>query len=92
MHGPGNPTGAFSTRTLAVLQSLGYKTVHWSFAYADWETNNQPNVTNALNHVLGCAHSGAIYLLHAVSSTNAAILGDAIDGFLAKGYKLELFQ
>ncbi len=86
------PTGAFSTRTLALLQSLGYKTVHWSFAYADWETANQPDPTAALSHILSCTHSGAIYLLHAVSSTNAAILGDAIDGFIEKGYKLELFQ
>ncbi len=86
------PEGAFSTRTLALVQSLGYKTVHWSFAHADWDTSKQPNEASALNHVLGCAHSGAIYLLHAVSSTNANILGDAIDGFIAKGYKLELFQ
>ncbi len=86
------PTGAFSTRSLAVLQSLGYKTVHWSFAYADWETNNQPDPTAALNKIVGCHHSGAIYLLHAVSATNAAVLADAIDQFQALNYELDLFQ
>ena len=86
------PTGAYSVRSLAVVQNLGYKTVHWSFAYADWEPEDQPELDYALNNVLKKAHSGAIYLLHAVSETNAAILGDAIDGFLQKGFKLELFQ
>lgn len=86
------PTGAFSTRSLAVVQSLGYKNVLWSFAYKDWETANQPDPTQALKQITDCHHSGAIYLLHAVSSTNAAVLGDAIDFFRAQGYKLELFQ
>ena len=39
------PEGAYSTRSLAVTQSLGYKTVHWSFAYIDWDTSNQPFIT-----------------------------------------------
>ncbi|MBQ2785265.1 MAG: polysaccharide deacetylase family protein [Oscillospiraceae bacterium] len=86
------PEGAFSTRSLALVQSLGYKTVHWSFAYADWDTANQPDHAKALTNIVSSGHSGAIYLLHAVSATNAAVLGDAIDGFIANGYKLELFQ
>lgn len=86
------PTGGFSTRSLALVQSLGYKNVHWSFAYVDWETNNQPEPTSALERIVGCHHSGAIYLLHAVSATNAAVLGDAIDRFRDLGYDLELFQ
>ena len=86
------PTGEFSIRSLAVVQSLGYKNVHWSFAYNDWDTDNQPNVQEALDNVLKKAHSGAIYLLHAVSETNATLLGDAIDGFRAKGFNIELFS
>lgn len=86
------PEGGFSVQSLAVVQSLGYKTVHWSFAYNDWDTDNQPEVDKALENVLKKAHSGAIYLLHAVSETNATLLGDAIDGFLAKGFKIELFN
>lgn len=86
------PEGAYSTRSLAVTQSLGYKTVHWSFAYIDWDTSNQPDRETALQKVTSSAHSGAIYLLHAVSETNAAILGDAIDSFREQGYTLELFR
>jgi peptidoglycan-N-acetylmuramic acid deacetylase len=36
------PTGAFSEQSLAVTQSLGYKTVDWSFAYRDWDPDQQP--------------------------------------------------
>lgn len=86
------PTGEYSTRSLAVVQSLGYKTVHWSFAYVDYDTENQPNPTNALDRVTSSHHNGAIYLLHAISTTNASILGDAIDFFVAEGYNLELFS
>lgn len=86
------PTGAFSIRSLAVVQSLGYKTVHWSFAHADWDPENQPDVAKSLQSVLDKSHSGAIYLLHAMSLTNATLLGDAIDGFREKGFSVELFQ
>lgn len=85
------PTGEYSTRSLAVVQTLGYKTVHWSFAYVDYDTENQPNVKASLERVTSSHHSGAIYLLHAISTTNASILGDAIDFFRAEGYNVELF-
>jgi len=86
------PTGAYSIRSLAVVQSLGYKNVHWSFAYADWTTDNQPDVASSLQKVKDSAHNGAIYLLHAVSTTNASLLGDAIDFFRSEGYQLRLFE
>lgn len=85
------PTGEYSTRSLAVVQTLGYKSVHWSFAYVDYDTENQPDTQKALEKVTGSHHSGAIYLLHAISTTNASILGDAIDFFRAEGYSIELF-
>ena len=85
------PSGEFSIRSLAVTQSLGYETVHWSFAYADWDTAHQPELPAALEKILSCHHDGAIYLLHAVSETNAAVLGEVIDGLRSMGYTLELF-
>ncbi len=85
------PTGEYSVRALAVLQHLGYKDVHWSFAYADYTPSNQPSLDKGYQTTTERHHSGAIYLLHAVSETNAAILGDLIDFFLAQNYKLELF-
>ena len=84
------PSGEFSIRSLAVTQSLGYETIHWSFAYGDWDTANQPEAAAALEKILSSHHNGAIYLLHAVSETNADILSDIIDGLRGKGYSLEL--
>lgn len=81
-----NPEGAFSPRVLALTQSVGYQTVLWSFAYRDWDPDNQPDPTSALEKTVEAAHPGAIYLLHAVSKTNAEILGDFIDQVRAKGY------
>ena len=47
---------------------------------------------NQPNYRTDRSHSGAIYLLHAISTTNASILGDAIDSFRAQGYEITLFQ
>ena len=80
------PKGEFSVRTLSVTKDLGYTTVFWSFAYKDWLTDAQPEQQAALEKMLSAAHSDAIYLLHAVSTTNTAVLGDFIDGMREKGY------
>ena len=82
------PMGEYSTRSIAVAQSLGYKTMNWSFAYKDWDTKNQPNEAEAQQKMLNEVHGGAIYLIHAVSKTNAAILGNVIDGIRAKGFEI----
>lgn len=82
------PMGEYSVRSLAVAQSLGYKTMNWSFAYKDWDTGNQPDEAWAKQKMLNDVHGGAIYLIHAVSKTNAAILGDVIDGIRAKGFEI----
>ena len=86
------PAGEFSERTLAQTQQLGYKSVFWSYAYADWDPNNQIGTDKAYAKVTGALHPGAIYLLHAVSPDNAAILGDFIDYAREQGYTFELFQ
>ena len=80
------PQGEFSDRTLEMTKRLGYTTVFWSYAYKDYDLNNQYEPDTAKNMILNAAHPGAIYLLHAASPTNAAILGDVIDGFRAKGF------
>lgn len=38
--------------------------------------------------MLNDVHGGAIYLIHAVSKTNAAILGNVIEGIRAKGFEI----
>ena len=59
----------------------------WSFAYADWDTKNQPDREQSLKKLIDSAHEGAVYLLHSVSKTNADILAQAIDGIRAKGFE-----
>ena len=81
------PMGEFSEFSLGVTSNCGYKTMLWSFAYADWDVNNQPDKQQSLEKIVNAAHPGAIYLLHSVSETNAEILGDVIDGIRAKGYE-----
>lgn len=80
------PKGEFSQQTLYLAKMMGYKSVFWSFAYADWDTENPPDEQEALQLLTDSTHNGAIYLLHAVSQTNANILGDAIDNIRAQGY------
>lgn len=84
------PMGEFSEQTLALTQEMGYKTMFWSFAYKDWDANKQGDKTASLNKLNERLHCGAIYLLHAVSSTNADILGDFIDHAQSEGYSFIL--
>jgi peptidoglycan/xylan/chitin deacetylase (PgdA/CDA1 family) len=86
------PTGEFSIQSLAVVQNLGYKNVHWSFAYLDYDTENQPDPAEALARMTDSVHNGCIYLIHAISTTNAAVLGDLIDFCQNNGYQIELFR
>lgn len=81
------PEGEFSEQSLALVESLGMKSVFWSFSHKDFNTDAQPDPATSLQKCLDEVHPGAIYLLHAVSSTNTQILGDFIDGVRAKGFE-----
>lgn len=80
------PEGVFSEQGLALARENGYTPVFWSFAYADWDPENQMDEAKALDQLKSHLHNGAIYLLHSVSSTNAAVLGRFIDAARAEGY------
>ena len=86
------PAGECSEQTLKLMQDMGYRSVFWSFAYRDWEVDNQPDPAEALSTVVSKAHPGAIILMHSVSSTNAEILGDVIDQLRAEGYEFAAFH
>lgn len=86
------PTGAFSEQSLAIVHNLGYKSVFWSFAYKDWLTDAQPDTTEALQNMVDKLHPGAIYLLHAVSTTNVEVLGDFIDAVKEQGYEIQPYE
>lgn len=81
------PEGAYSERSLYLTGQLGYKTIFWSMAYADWDRNNQKGKEYAYNHVINNAHPGMISLLHAVSSSNTEALDDIIKTLKEQGYR-----
>ncbi len=81
------PEGAFSRENLEFANRMGYKTVFWSLAYADWDDKKQMSPEKALSLIESRTHNGAVILLHPTSSTNAAILGDYIKEMKAKGYE-----
>lgn len=80
------PKGEFSERSLQIVKDLNYKSVFWSFAYSDWDPDNQTEENQAFTHICESTHPGAILLLHAVSKTNADILGKVIDDITKQGY------
>lgn len=81
------PEGVFSEQTLALAAKLGYRSVFWSFAYEDWDTENPPDESEAFEKITSSTHDGEIMLLHAVSATNANILGSVIDNIREQGYE-----
>lgn len=86
------PKGEYSDYSLKVLGDLGYLSVFWSLAYADWDINNQKGADYALQTVKERIHPGAVILLHAVSSDNAQALGDIIDAVRAMGYEFKSLE
>ena len=81
------PEGRFSEQMMKSLHHLGYKTIFWSFAYADWDNQRQPDANSAKKKILDNIHPGAVLLLHPTSSVNAQILGDVIRQLKAEGYR-----
>ena len=54
------PQGKFNTENLSQAQMLGYKTVFWSLAYADWDLDNQKGSQYAHDTVISRIHPGAV--------------------------------
>ena len=83
------PEGKFNEESMKAVQSLGYTTVFWSLAYADWDNNAQPTREAALQKLLPRTHNGAIVLLHSTSATNAEILDELLTKWEQEGYRFE---
>ena len=81
------PKGEYTDNALKVVDSLGYTSVFWSLAYADWDVDNQKGEQYACDKVVSRLHPGAVILLHSVSSDNANALGSIIDEARNQGYK-----
>ncbi len=81
------PEGVYSNQSLGLVNNLGYKAVFWTYAYVDYNEDDQPPVDESLQKALAGLHNGAIFLLHASSDTNTAMLADFIDGARARGFE-----
>ncbi|MBQ9099675.1 MAG: polysaccharide deacetylase family protein [Clostridia bacterium] len=81
------PEGSFSKEMLQHVQKLGYKTIFWSFAYADWDNAKQPSQDHAIRCIMDNVHNGAVLLLHPTSATNAAVLPTVIKSLKEEGYR-----
>ena len=80
------PQGIFSTDNLKEAQKLGYKTLFWSLAYADWNNDAQPTREAAFDKLIPRIHNGAIVLLHSTSATNCEILDELLTKWEEMGY------
>ena len=83
------PQGISSEDNLKMAQELGYKTVFWSLAYADWNNDAQPTREQAFSKLLPRTHNGAVILLHSTSTTNAEILDELLTRWKAEGYTFQ---
>ena len=80
------PQGKYSEENLRQAQALGYRTIFWSLAYVDWNTDDQPTAEQAYSKLLPRIHNGAIVLLHSTSQTNAEILDELLSKWEEMGY------
>ncbi len=81
------PEGRFTVENLAWAKEMGYSTVFWSYAYADWDNDKQPDPDRALAEILSGVHHGMVLLLHPTSATNAQILPALIRSLKDMGYR-----
>lgn len=86
------PQGKYSEENLKQAQALGYKTIFWSLAYVDWNTDAQPTPAQAYDKLIPRIHNGAIVLLHSTSHTNAEILDDLLTKWEDMGYTFKSLE
>ena len=81
------PQGIYSRENLEMARKLGYRTVFWSLAYADWDNKAQPTKEQAFSKLLPRIHNGAVVLLHSTSQTNGEILDELLTRWKEMGYR-----
>lgn len=83
------PKGEYSERTIDYTNTLGYKTIMWSFAYDDWDENKQGREEYGKKKILDNLHNGEVMLLHGTSKDNSNILDACIKEIKAQGYEFK---
>lgn len=83
------PKGEYSESSIAYTNTLGYKTVMWSFAYDDWNDNKQGREEYGKKKILDNVHNGEVILLHSTSKDNSNILDHCIKEMKNMGYEFK---
>lgn len=83
------PYGTVTEWDMALIRAMGLKNVLYSWTYFDYNEDAQPDPAESLDSVLRGLHPGCVFMFHPISSTDAAIMGDVIDGIRAAGYEIE---
>ena len=83
------PKGEYSERTVEYTNTLGYKTVMWSFAYDDWDENKQGREEYGKKKIIDNVHNGEVILLHSTSKDNGNILDYCIKEIKNMGYEFK---
>ena len=81
------PEGAYDAASLQTVSDLGYRTVFWSLAYADWDNDKQPDAASSLAKLESRVHNGAVILLHPTGAVNVEILPQFIRDMKERGYR-----
>ena len=58
----------------------------YSYAYRDWEVNNQMDPATVLANLKEEIYPGSLIMLHTVSDTNALVLEDFIKYVFSAGF------
>lgn len=80
------PQGKYSLSNLQMAKDLGYATFFWSLAYVDWNVDDQPAKSVAMEKLTKRVHPGAVVLLHNTSKTNAEVLDELLTEWEKMGY------
>jgi peptidoglycan-N-acetylmuramic acid deacetylase len=83
------PKGEFDHQSLLAVKKFGYKTIFWSLAYRDWNTDGQRGSDYSFEQVMNNLHNGAIILLHTVSQDNCDALVRIIDSIREQVYEFK---
>ena len=83
------PKGEYSEKTVEYTNTLGYKTVMWSFAYDDWDENKQGREEYGKKKIIDNVHNGEVMLLHSTSKDNSNILDYCIKEIKNMGYQFK---
>ncbi|MCL1950568.1 MAG: polysaccharide deacetylase family protein [Turicibacter sp.] len=83
------PSGSFTKDTLEWAKERGYYTFLWSLTYLDFDVNKQKGAQYAFDQITSRIHPGALILIHATSTDNAACLEKLLPKLKQDGYTFQ---